>query len=286
MDSCRYLLKSRETLPILSENQKEWLKEQEELLFQAWLSEYPEEEHEEIRERLEYIRQYALGYPDFDGEQFFPSQAATKYYDFRQQRLEHCRFSENDFYGLEEIQEAIKEMNIQPKPTFELIAYLWDILKNWMERGDRERMEEKIQRLLDLMGQPPYNHIKMDVNVGGKNTTFENGLFIKSLFTVFLNSNTEALNLTERTKYNKLEIDYILIKTLLDNLPIKYKKVKRGKYTKAERLFALSVLWLTGEIAHGRDDSPLNSETFTNGTFDKIMRRYGETLLPAVFNRL
>ena len=284
MDSYRYLLGSRESLPALPDSY--WVKEQEELMFQSWLAEYPEQEHEEIKERLEYIRQYALNYPDFDGDGFSPSQAAIRYYDFRQQRLEHCKFSENDFYGLEEIQEAVKELGIQPKPTFEFIVYLWDILKNWLEKGNRERVEEKVQHLLDLMEQSPDDSIKMDVSIGRKHIMFENNLFIKSLFAVFLNSNIEGLNSTEHTKSNKLEIDYILIKTLLDNLPIKHKKDKRGKYTKEERLFALSVLWLTGEIAHGRDDSPVDSETFTNGTFDLIMRKYKDTLLPAVFDRL
>lgn len=134
-----------------------------------------------------------------------------------------------------------------------------------------------------MIEKQPDVHLKLDVSVGRKHIKFENDRFIKSLFAVILNSNVEGLNSVETIKPDKLEIDYILIKTLLDNLPIKYTKEKKGKYTKAERIFSLSVLWLTGEIAHGKNDSPLDTETFNNGTFDLLMRRYKDMPLPAVF---
>ena len=47
------------------------------------------------------------------------------------------------------------------------------------------------------------------------------------MFAIFLSSNFDGLNCVENIKPNKLEIDYILIKTLLDNLPIKYKKERQ-----------------------------------------------------------
>ena len=251
-------LRKREPLPTLPGDYKENAEWEEERLFNAWIKKYPAEKCTDIKERLQYIRKYALLYPDFDGEEWFPSQAAINYYEIRQERLEYCKLSEADFYSLKEIQESIKELGIQPKPTFEFIVYLWDILKRWWEHGDVELVTERIKRLF-------------------------NDRFIKSLFAVFLNSNVEGLNSVETVKPDKLEIDYILIKTLLDNLPIKYTKEKKGKYTKAERIFSLSVLWLTGEIAHGKNDCPLDTETFNNGTFDLLMRRYKDMPLPAVF---
>jgi len=231
---------------------------------------------------LQYVRKYALLYPDFDGEEWFPSQAAINYYEIRQERLEHCKLSETNFYSLKEMHESIKELGIQPKPTFEFIVYLWDILKRWWEQGDVELVTERINRLFGLIEKQPDEHLKLDVCVGRKHIKFENDKFIKSLFAVFLSSNVDGLNCVETIKPDKLEIDYILIKTLLDNLPIKYTKEKKGKYTKAERIFSLSVLWLTGEIAHGKNDNPIDTETFNNGTFDLLIRRYKEMPLPAV----
>ncbi len=276
-------LRKREPLPTLPDDYKENAEWEEERLFNAWIKKYPAEEHANIKERLQYIRKYFLSYPDFDGEEWFPSQAAINYYELRQERLEYSKLSEADFYSLKEIQESIKELGIQPKPTFEFIVYLWDILKRWWEHGDVEPVAERIKRLFGLIEKQPDDRLKLDVSVGRRHIKFENDRFIKSLFAVILNSDVEGLNSVETIKPDKLEIDYILIKTLLDNLPIKYTKEKKGKYTKAERIFSLSVLWLTGEIAHGKNDNPLDTETFNNGTFDLLMRRYKDMPLPAVF---
>lgn len=276
-------LKERFKFPYLPDNYRKEAELEEELLFNAWIKKYPMDEHADIKERLQYVRKYALLYPDFDGEEWFPSQAAINYYEIRQERLEYCKLSEANFYSLKEIQESIKELGIQPKPTFEFIVYLWDILKRWWEQGDVELVTEKIKHLFGLIEKQPDEHLKLDVSIGRKHIKFENDRFIKSLFAVFLSSNVDGLNCVETIKPDKLEIDYILIRTLLDNLPIKYTKEKKGKYTKAERIFSLSVLWLTGEIAHGKNDTPIDTETFNNGTFDLLIRRYKDMPLPAVF---
>ena len=276
-------LRKRKPIPPLPTEYEENAEWEEERLFNAWIKKYPAEEHTDIKERLQYIRKYVLSYPDFDGEEWFPSQAAINYYELRQERLEYCKLSEAVFYSLQEMQKSIKELGLQPKPTFEFIVYLWNILKRWWEQGDVELVAERIKRLFSLIEKQPDEHLKLDISVGRKHIKFENDRFIKSLFAVILNSDVEGLNSVETVKPDKLEIDYILIKTLLDNLPIKYAKEKKGKYTKAERIFSLSVLWLTGEIAHGKNDSPLDTETFNNGTFDLLMRRYKDMPLPAVF---
>ena len=276
-------LRKRKPIPPLPTEYEENAEWEEERLFNAWIKKYPAEEHADIKERLQYTRKYVLSYPDFDGEEWFPSQAAINYYELRQERLEYCKLSEAVFYSLQEMQKSIKELGLQPKPTFEFIVYLWNILKRWLEQGDVELVAERIKRLFSLIEKQPDEHLKLDISVGRKHIKFENDRFIKSLFAVILNSDVEGLNSVETVKPDKLEIDYILIKTLLDNLPIKYAKEKKGKYTKAERIFSLSVLWLTGEIAHGKNDSPLDTETFNNGTFDLLMRRYKDMPLPAVF---
>jgi len=69
----------------------------------------------------------------------------------------------------------------------------------------------------------------------------------------------------------------------LRNLPIKYKKRKKGTFTQAERNFGLSVLWLTGELNHLKNDDPTDYCTKdNNATFDKLMRDYKDMKLPAI----
>ena len=180
-------LRKRKPIPPLPTEYEENAEWEEERLFNAWIKKYPAEEHADIKERLQYIRKYVLSYPDFDGEEWFPSQAAINYYELRQERLEYCKLSEAVFYSLQEMQKSIKELGLQPKPTFEFIVYLWNILKRWWEQGDVELVAERIKRLFSLIEKQPDEHLKLDISVGRKHIKFENDRFIKSLFAVILN---------------------------------------------------------------------------------------------------
>lgn len=73
------------------------------------------------------------------------------------------------------------------------------------------------------------------------------------------------------------ELDYYLVKTLLDYLPIKTER-RRGRYSQAERNFSLSVLNLCGRLL-GIDPELVCSQ-FNNATFDKLMRDFRQREIP------
>ena len=80
-------LNTRKPSPSLPDDYKESAEWEESQYFNAWIKKYPECKHEEIIERLKYIRSYTLLFPEFDGEQWQPSQDAMSYYDTREQRM-------------------------------------------------------------------------------------------------------------------------------------------------------------------------------------------------------
>ena len=72
-------------------------------------------------------------------------------------------------------------------------------------------------------------------------------------------------------------LDYYLVKTLLDYLPIKVES-RRGQYTQAERNFALSVLNYTGRLVGDEPEFLCGFEN--NATFDKLMRDFKNQPIP------
>ena len=81
-------IKTRKQFPTLPPDYKESLEWEESQLFNAWIKKYPESKHKEIIERLKYIRSYALLFPEYDGEQWVPSQDAINFYNNRGQRID------------------------------------------------------------------------------------------------------------------------------------------------------------------------------------------------------
>jgi hypothetical protein len=276
-------LKTRYKFPPLPTDYTENARWEEETMFNAWIKKYPEADHADIMERLKYIREYLLKYPDFDGEEWHPSQSALTHYQYRSDKLTNTGLSEDEFYDFDILQEAITDLGLSPKATFEFILYLWNELTKWLYRGSIERMEDRVNRLVARIDEKPNDSIELDIKVGSKHFKFANDKFIKSVIASFLNSNLDSGNLVETIYPTKREIDYILICTLLRNLPIKHKKEKKGTFTQAERNFGLSVLWLTGELNHRKGDDPTDFCTKENNvTFDKIMRDFKDMPLPAI----
>lgn len=276
-------LRKQESFPLPPDNHAEYAKREEEHLFQTWIKKYPAEEHSEIEERLQYIRKYAIRYPDFDGEDWFPSQSALRFYDFRQERIKHCGLSEIEFYKFEILQNTIADLGLSPKATFDFIVYLWYELFQWLHYGKSERTEEKVNHIMKRIEEHPTDKIELTIKVGKKHFTFSNEYFIKSILANFLTSELDSADTVETLYPQKREIDYILLKTLLVNLPIIYKKKKTGEYTQAERTFGLCVLWLTGELNHKKNDSPsILCSQYNNATFDKLMRDYKNMIIPAI----
>ncbi len=276
-------LRKQEPLPTLPANYKENAEREEEHFFQAWIKKYPAEQHSNIEEHIRYIRKYVLRYPDFDGEEYFPSWYAFTYYDFRDEWIKHCGLSESKFFQFDILQSCISDLGLSPKATFDFIVFLWHELFRWLHYGSKERTGDRLLRIIERIKERPDDRLELDIKVGKRHFTFCNETFIKSIISNFTASNIEASNLVEKSYPLKREIDYILLKTLLDNLPIIYKKEKKGAYSQQERTLGLCVLWLTGEIEHKKDDSPtIICSKFNNATFDKLMRDYKDMPLPAV----
>lgn len=245
------------------------------------MQKYPEQDHADIKERLEYVRRYTLKFPDFDGEQWVPEQLAYTHYETRCQKMENCGLWEKEFYDFDILQEAITDLGLSPKATFEFILYLWNELYKWLYRGNIEMIDNRIKRLIARIDAHSEDKLELDIKVGGKHFRFSNERFIKSLIANYVNSNIQSG--AEEIYPSKREIDYILICTLLRNLPIKHTKQKKGTFTQAERNFGLSVLWLTGELNHLKNDDPTDYCTKdNNATFDKLMRDYKDMTLPAI----
>lgn len=276
-------IKTRKPFPALPPDYKESTEWEESQLFNAWIKKYPESKHVEIIERLKYIRSYALLFPDFDGEQWVPSQDAINYYNNRGKRIDNSGLSKKEFCEFDILQEAIKELGLSPTATFDFIAFLWHELSKWLYRGTIERMEDRVKRLVKRIDERPNDQMELDVKIGSKHFKFANQQFIKSIIASVVNSNLESGNQVEIIYPSKREIDYILVRTLLQFLPIKLNKPKKGAFTQAERNFALCALWLTGELNHKKGDDPTEFCTKdNNATFDKLMRDYKDMELPVI----
>lgn len=90
-------LHTRQLFPTLPDDYTESAEWEESQFFNAWIKKYPESKHKEIIERLKYIRLYALLFPEYDGEQWVPSQDAINYYNDRIWWIENCGLSEEEF---------------------------------------------------------------------------------------------------------------------------------------------------------------------------------------------
>ncbi len=276
-------IKTRKQFPIIPPDYKESAEWEESQFFNAWIKKYPESKHKEIIERLKYIRSYALLFPEYDGEQWVPSQDAINHYDNRGRRIDASGLSQKEFYEFDILQDAIKELGLSPIATFEFIVFIWRELSKWLYRGTIERMEDRVNRLKNRIDERPNDKMELDIKVGSKHFKFANQQFIKSLIASFISSNLESANQVEIIYPAKREIDYILVRTILQYLPITHKKEKKGAFTQAERNLGLCVLWLTGELNHRKGDDPTDFCTKdNNATFDKLMRDYKDMPLPII----
>lgn len=276
-------LNTRQPYPSLPDDYKESAEWEENQYFNAWIKKYPDSEHKAITERLKYIRSYTLRFPDFDGEQWLPTQDAENYYENREQRIDNSGLSEDEFNDFDILQEAISDLGLSPKATFDFIVFIWHELSKWLYRGTIERMEDRINRLIARIDERPNDSMELDIKVGSKHFKFANQQFIKSIIASFISYRLESGNQVETIYPTKREIDYILVRTILQFLPIKHKKQKKGTFTQAERNLGLCVLWLTGELNHKKGDDPTEYCTnYNNATFDKLMRDYKDMSLPII----
>lgn len=275
-------LLSRQQPISIPDGYNEFALAEETSLFNAWINEFPEDTHDEITERLQYIRYYALQFPSFDGEELYPSSVALTYYENRLARIKASGLSETEFYKFEMLQDAIADLSLSPKATFDFIVFIWSQLFYWMKKGSVRTIENRLKSFCKLIKDNPHDKLKINISVGSRHFESTNDIFIKAIIQTFLDSKCEAANICEEVRPKVGEIDYILVRTLLTYLPIKHKKEKKGTFTQSERTFSLCVLWLNKYFAHYDDDDPIDKCIDNNQTFDKMMRDFKDTRIPLI----
>lgn len=237
------------------------------------------EEKEEVKTRLHYLIPYILQSIDWDSYGS-PLQAwQLKYYYQRERFLKKTGLDYEKFKNHEFLMKALKKLGLEPVPTFEFVVFL----KYYYSLRSELRYSslEQLSRLKNALGQDD-SKAKMDVTVNGRHFKFENSEFIQELFAnvdiAALNKTAYRDNFQEGGAREKIRaLDYYLVKTLLDYLPIKNKS-QRGQYSQAERNFALSLLNYCGRLV-GEDVEGICSQE-NNVTFDRLMRDFKGTPIP------
>ena len=185
-------------------------------------NEYQQEDVTSILDSIEYIRIYCRNFPCFNGFDYQPLQAPFAYYRSREIYLKELPFTEDEFYKFTYIQDAIKKLELKAQPTFEFISFLYHIIKVWSE-NQITTSGAKINNILTLLKEQPNVKLAMNIKVGSKTFEFANSLFIQSMLEFYSSHNFISHGLIERENKRVRErtIQYSLVKTLLDYLPIK-----------------------------------------------------------------
>lgn len=213
---------------------------------------YQQEDVASILDSIEYIRIYCRNFPLFNGDDYQPLQAPFAYYRSRNTYLKELPFTEDEFYNFTLIQVALNKLELQPQPTFEFIAFLYHIIKVWSENQITTGIN-RVNNILSILEEQPNAKLKMNIKVDGKNFEFENSLFIHSMLEFYSSHEQVSHYFVERENKRVRErtIQYSLVKTLLDYLPIKVKKPEDVKIcTSRKRLSPMHLISL--QIAHGR----------------------------------
>lgn len=248
------------------------LADMEESLEVDFQKEYQQEDLASILESIKYIRIYCRNFPCFNGFDYQPLQAPFAYYRSRETYLKELPFTEDGFYKFTYIQNAIKKLELKAQPTFEFISFLYHIIKVWSE-NQITTSGAKINNILTLLKEQPNVKLAMNIKVGSKTFEFANSLFIQSMLEFYSSHNFISHGLIERENKRVRErtIQYSLVKTLLDYLPIKIDKSEGVNFVQAERDLALCTLYLC-KLLMG--DPAYVCTKDNNATFDKLMRDF------------
>lgn len=259
----------QDTLPRID---KEMLSDMEKSLEADFINEYQQEKVALILEHIEYIRIYCKNFPLFNGDDYQPLRAPFSYYRSRDTYLSELPFTEDKFNKFSLIQDVIQNLGLKSQPTFEFIAFLYHSIKVWSE-CQVTTCGTKVSNILSLLQEQPNTKLTMNIRVDNKNIEFTNSLFIQSLLEFYTSNNLISQGLVERENKRVRErtIQYSLVKTLLDYLPIKIDKPEDTKFVQAERDFALCVLYLC-KLLMGNPIFVCTKDN--NATFDKLIRDF------------
>ena len=237
------------------------------------------DESEIVKKRIKYLIPYIIQNIDWM-EYGIPLEAwQLKYYYQRGRFLKMTNLSYDEFLNHELLQDSIEELGLDAEPVFEFILFLsyYYGLRADLKFSSYEQLSKVKMALKRNEGE-----VTMDVVVNRKHFKFNNSNFIKTLFSIIdtdkLNYGAFSNNFEEGSAREKIRaLDYYLVKTLLDFLPIKSER-KKGKYTQTERNFSLCVLNYCGRL-QGEETEIICSQ-FNNATFDKLMRDFKDVEIP------
>lgn len=242
---------------------------------------FPEEGDKAVR-RVRYLIPYILQAIDWD-EYNMPLQAwQLQYYYQRKRFVEKTRFDYAEFLSHEPLQKSLRSLELDAEQTFEFILFLkyYFGLRSELRYSPIEQIERATEAINNLGKNKTAS---IDINIGGKHYKIADTKFIKDMLTSidkkklsygdFVNSFNEG---SARDKIRA--IDYFMVKTLLDYLPIKTKHERQGKFTQEERDFGLSVLNYCGRLPDIDREEVCSREN--NVTFDNLMRTFEGTPIP------
>lgn len=236
---------------------------------------------ENVKRRIRYIIPYILQSVDWESYGIPLDSWQLKYYYQRERFLKRTHLNFEEFMAHEYLQSAIEELKLEPEPTFEFILFLKYYLDLRAEL--RYSSPEQFERLKKSLDEGVGN-VRMEVVVSGRHFKFSNEEFVRELIK---SVDVEKLNIrkfkdefSEGESRDKIRaLDYYLVKTLLDYLPIKVER-RRGQYTQGERNLGLSILNYLGRISGEEPEFLCGS--YNNATFDKLMRDFRNARIPFV----
>ena len=241
---------------------------------------FPDEANK-VKIRLKYIIPYILQAIDWYAYGMPLEAWQLKYYYQRERFLKKTGLKYEEFLNHEFLQNAIRELRLEPEPVFEFILFL----KYYLDLRSELRYSpvEQLEKLKEAL-KGDTEKVSMDVVVDGRHFKFANSNFIRNLInSIDSNKFKEGAfnnDFNEGSSREKIRaLDYYLVKTLLDYLPVKVES-RRGQYTQAERNFALSVLNYTGRLIGDEPEFLCGFEN--NATFDKLMRDFKNQPIPFV----
>lgn len=239
------------------------------------------DEADVARRRMYYLVPYILQNIDWV-EYDTPLEAwQLRYYYQRERFIEKTGLSYERFMEHEPMQRAIVQLGLEPEPVFEFILFLkyYYGLRSDLRFSCVEQFELLTRRLEEAGDES----VTMDVSIGGKHFKMDNSDFIRRMFRAvdrgMLSDEAFESDFTQGAARDKIRaLDYYLVKTLLDYLPIDRGQRRGGRFSQAERNFGLSVLSVSGRLPDLDREGECGPEN--NATFDKLMRDFAGKTIP------
>jgi len=241
---------------------------------------FPDEAETAIQ-RLHYLVPYIIQNIDWI-EYATPLEAwQLRYYYRRERFLEKTGLYWNKFMAHQPMQRALETLGLEPEPVFEFILFLkyYYNLRSDLKYSCTEQFGM-------LMSELERNHsatVTMDVNIGGKHYRINNTGFLRKMFQSVdmecVSGGAFANDFDQGGARDKIRaLDYYMVKTLLDYLPIDKSLRRGGRFSQAERNFGLSVLSFCGRLPDIDREGECSQEN--NATFDKLMRDFAQAPIP------